>query len=76
MREATLKHSLSRLAAEHLAERWLLRLREADASELFTTAFWFLEQIGRDLSRDLGLLQCFTIIFSHHTASVIFMKSS
>lgn len=65
-----MKHPLSPLAAEHMAGRWLVALQEADASELFTIAFWFLEQISKDPARDLGLLQCFTHIFAHHTTSV------
>jgi len=52
-----------RIAAAKLVSLWNSLLERLDNTEIFSISFWFLEQLGKNPDKDLGLTQCFISLF-------------
>lgn len=72
MQDQTLRFPMTKVTASHLSAVWNTLIERLDVSEMFSVGFWFLEQIGKDATKDLGLCYCFVGVYRKNPSQVAF----
>lgn len=70
VQEQTLRFPMTKVSASHISTVWNTLIERLDVSEMFSVGFWFLEQIGKDASKDLGLCYCFVGVYRKNPSQV------